>query len=155
MKRLSRQLLEATRQRLQLVEAFGKLEGTKTAENLQEAFTDEALDHTKYLWAAKMASAEGYPEIAAAFEEAAAEELVHAHTNLNYLMGMLVGFTEKNIQSAIEGETKANKTDYPEMAAVAKDEGFEEISEWFSALARTEGEHARWFKEAQSLLRKG
>ena len=154
MKRLSGKKLHEARQRLQLLEAFGKLEGTKTAENLQKAFEEEAADHVKYSCAAKMASAEGYPEISALFEEAALEELEHATKNLNHLSGVLIGLTARNIQNAIVGETKANKTDYPEMARVAQDEGFAEIAEWFEALAKTEGKHAQWFRDVQRTLGK-
>jgi len=155
MTHLSTKKLQEARSRLRLIEAFGKLEGTKTVENLQEAFADEAQDHVKYMCAAQMASAEGYPDVAALFEEASAEELVHAKKNLQYLSGIRIGLTERNIQDAIKGETKANKIDYPEMARAAEDEGFAEIAEWFEALVKTEGKHAQWFKEALQTLGEG
>lgn len=154
MKRLSEKNLQEVRQQLRLLETFGKLEGTKTAENLQKAFEDGAADHVKYLCAAKMASAEGYPEISALFEEAALEELEHATKNLTHLSGVLIGLTARNIQNAVEGETEANKTDYPEMARAAQDEGFADIAEWFEVIAKTRGKHAQWFRDAQRTLGK-
>ena len=37
---------------------------------------------------------------------------------------------------------------YPGMAATARDEGFDEISDWFETLAKAERSHANRFRKA-------
>jgi rubrerythrin len=56
-----------------------------------------------------------------------------------------IGNTEKNLKSAIEGETYEYTEMYPGMAKAARQEGFQELAEWFETLAKAEKSHAGRF----------
>jgi rubrerythrin len=133
------------------------LKGTKTHDNLKEAFAGESQANRRYLWMAKMADVEGYPEIAGNFRETAEGETGHAHGHLDYLKqvgdpatDLAIGDTTLNLKSAIAGETYEYTEMYPGMAKTARDEGFAEIADWFETLAKAEKSHAGRF---ESLLK--
>ena len=67
--------------------------------------------------------------------------------------GEPIGTTEENLVSAIVGETHEYTDMYPGMAATARDEGFEEIADWFDTLAKAEKSHAGRFQKALEGLR--
>ena len=52
-----------------------------------------------------------------------------------------VGSTEQNLRLASEGEASDRDNMYPEMARVAKDEGFDELAEKFALTADVEARH--------------
>ena len=60
---------------------------------------------------------------------------------------MPVGSTENNLKSAIEGEVYEYTEMYPGFAKTARDEGFDQIGEWFETLARAEKSHAGRFTQ--------
>jgi rubrerythrin len=66
--------------------------------------------------------------------------------------GVPVGGTEDNLKSAIEGETYEYTEMYPGFARTARDEGFEEVAEWFETLARAEKSHAGRFSQGLASL---
>ena len=66
--------------------------------------------------------------------------------------GEPVGPTEDNLKSAIAGETYEYTEMYPGFAKTARDEGFEEIAEWFETLARAERSHAGRFQKGLDSL---
>ena len=121
------------------------LKGTKTHENLKAAFAGESQANRRYLYFAKTADVEGYPEVASNFRETAEGETGHAHGHLDYLKrvgdpatGEPIGDTTKNLKASIAGETYEYTQMYPAFAKTAREEGFEEIAEWFETLARAE-----------------
>ena len=139
-----------------------KLDGTKTHQHLKEAFAGESQANRRYLYFAKVADIEGYPDVAGLFKDTADGETGHAHGHLDFLKqvgdpatGKPIGGTLKNLESAVAGETFEYETMYPGMAKTARDEGFEEISEWFETLAKAEKSHAGRFSKAADELRKG
>ena len=88
------------------------LEGTKTHENLKEAFAGESQANRRYLWFAQKADVEGYPDTSALFRSVAEGETGHAFGHFDFLAevgdpatGEPVGPTEDNLKSAIAGET--------------------------------------------------
>src|SRR5260370_20463139 len=96
------------------------LKGTKTHHNLKEAFAGESQANRRYLYFAKVADVEGLPEIAGNFKETADGETGHAHGHLDFLKpvgdpatGLPFGNTEKNLKSAIHGETHEDQSMYP------------------------------------------
>ncbi len=136
------------------------LKDTKTHTNLKEAFAGESQANRRYLYFAKVADVEGYPEIAGNFKETADGETGHAHGHLDYLKqvgdpatGLPIGGTEKNLKSAVAGETYEYETMYPGMAKTARDEGFDDIAEWFETLAKAEKSHAGRFKKMLDVLK--
>jgi len=135
------------------------LQGTKTHQNLKEAFAGESQANRRYLYFAKDADVEGYTEIAGNFKETADGETGHAHGHLSYLKqvgdpatGLPIGNTEKNLKAAIAGETYEYETMYPGMAKSAREEGFDDIAEWFETLAKAEKSHAGRFQKMLTLL---
>ncbi len=135
------------------------LKGTKTHENLKEAFAGESQANRRYLYFAKVADIEGYPDVAGLFKDTADGETGHAHGHLDYLKkvgdpatGKPIGDTSKNLASAVAGETYEYETMYPGMAKTARDEGFDDIAEWFETLAKAEKSHAGKFAQALKTL---
>ena len=130
------------------------LSGTKTHQNLKDAFAGESQANRRYLYFAKVADVEGYPEVAANFRETAEGETGHAHGHLDYLKkvgdpatGEPIGDSVKNLRAAIVSETYEYTQMYPGFAKAAREEGFEEIAEWFETLARAERSHAGRFQK--------
>ena len=132
------------------------LEGTQTHENLKAAFAGESQANRRYLYFAKVADIEGYPDIAGNFRDTAEGETGHAHGHLDYMKpvgdpatGLPIGETAENLAAAVAGETHEYTEMYPGMAKTAREEGFEEVADWFETLAKAEKAHAGRF---QSLL---
>ena len=120
-----------------------ELKGSKTAQNLADAFAGESQANRRYLYFAGKADVEGAPDVAAVFRATAEGETGHAHGHLEYLeqvgdpaTGLAIGATEQNLKSAIAGETHEYTDMYPGMAKTARDEGFDEIADWFETLAK-------------------
>jgi len=130
-----------------------ELKDSKTAQNLKDAFAGESQDNRRYLYFAQKADIEGAPDVAGVFRSTAEGETGHAHGHLEYLeevgdpaTGEPMGETEDNLKSAIAGETHEYTDMYPGMARTAREEGFEEIADWFETLAKAEKSHAGKFQ---------
>ena len=130
------------------------LAGSKTVENLKHAFAGESQANRRYLYFAKVADVEGYPDIAGLFRDTAEGETGHAHGHLDFLKvvgdpatGKPIGNTRKNLEAAVAGETYEFTEMYPGFAKTARDEGFEDVAEWFETLARAERSHAGRFQK--------
>jgi rubrerythrin len=138
---------------------MSELKGSETHKNLKYAFAGESQANRRYLYFAKIADVEGYPEVAGNFRDTAEGETGHAHGHLDYLKkagdpatDLPIGPTEDNLKSAIAGETHEYTDMYPGMAKTARTEGFAEIADWFETLAKAEKSHAgRFTKMLQSI----
>ena len=137
-----------------------ELKGSQTEANLKEAFAGESQANRRYLYFAQKADVEGQPEAAGLFRQTADGETGHAHGHLDYLKvvgdpatGEPIGNTEKNLRASIAGETYEYTEMYPGFAKVARNEGFEEIAEWFETLARAEKSHAGRFQKGLDSLK--
>ncbi len=131
------------------------LKNSSTHENLKHAFAGESQANRRYLYFAKIADVEGNPDIAGLFRDTAEGETGHAHGHLDYIKqvgdpatGEPLGDTRKNLKAAIAGETYEYTEMYPSFAKKAREEGYEEIAEWFETLARAEKSHAGRFQRA-------
>tara|TARA_B100000953_G_scaffold34017_1_gene26939 strand:- start:5 stop:421 length:417 start_codon:yes stop_codon:yes gene_type:complete len=132
------------------------LEGSQTLENLKAAFAGESQANRRYLYFAKVADIEGYPDIAGNFRDTADGETGHAHGHLDYIKkvgdpatGLPIGDTLENLAAAVAGETYEYTEMYPGMAKTAREENHDDIADWFETLAKAEKSHAGRF---QSLL---
>ena len=132
------------------------LKGTKTEKALQDAFAGESKANRRYLYFANMADIEGAPEVANVFRNTAEGETGHAHGHMEYLIqggagdpetGLAAGNVVEALESAIAGETHEYTDMYPGMAKTARDEGYDEIADWFETLAKAERSHANKFKK--------
>jgi rubrerythrin len=134
---------------------MAELKGSKTEQNLKDAFAGESQANRRYLYFAKVADVEGYPDIAGLFKDTADGETGHAHGHLDFLKkvgdpatGKPIGPTDKNLAAAVAGETYEYTEMYPSMAKTARAEGFDDIAEWFETLAKAEKSHAGRFQKA-------
>ncbi|WP_428263753.1 rubrerythrin family protein [Haliangium sp.] len=135
------------------------LKGSKTHDNLKAAFAGESQANRRYLYFAKTADVEGHPDLAGLFRDTAEGETGHAHGHLDFLKKVgdpatdePIGSTEQNLKAAIAGETYEYTEMYPGFAKTAREEGFEEIAEWFETLARAERSHAGRFQKGLDTL---
>ena len=135
------------------------LKGTETAQNLKDAFAGEIQAIRRCLYLAQKAEVEGLNDVAAVFRSTAERETGHAHGHLEYLeevgdpaTGKPIGATADNLRAAVAGETHEYTDMYPGMARTAREEGFEEIAEWFETLAKAEKSHAGRFQKALDAL---
>jgi rubrerythrin len=129
------------------------LSKSKTVENLKAAFAGESQANRRYLYFASKADVEGFNDAAAVFRSTAEGETGHAFGHLEFLAevgdpatGEPIGSTSENLKAAIAGETHEYTDMYPGMAKTARDEGFDEIADWFETLAKAEKSHAGKFQ---------
>ncbi len=131
------------------------LAASKTLQNLKDAFAGESQANRRYLYFAQKADIEGHNDVAAVFRSTAEGETGHAHGHLEFMeavgdpaTGLPIGETSNNLKAAIAGETHEYTDMYPGMARTARDEGFDEIADWFETLAKAEKSHAGRFQRA-------
>ncbi len=135
------------------------LKGSKTEENLKAAFAGESQANRRYLFFARQADIEGYPDAAGVFKNTADGETGHAFGHLEFLKetgdpatGLPIGDTAENLKAAVAGETYEYTEMYPGFAKTAREEGHAEIAEWFETLARAEKSHAGKFQATADSL---
>ena len=140
---------------------MANLKGTKTHKNLKDAFAGESQANRRYLYFAKQADIEGYPDVGGLFRDTAEAETGHAHGHLDYLKpagdpatDKPIGSTEENLGAAVAGETYEYTEMYPGMSKTARSEKFDQIAEWFETLAKAEKSHAGRFQKALDTLEK-
>jgi rubrerythrin len=130
------------------------VKGTKTEQSLKEAFAGESQANRRYLYFANQADIAGANDVAVVFRSTAEGETGHAHGHMEYLIeggagepgtGMPAKTVAEALQAAIAGETHEYTDMYPGMAKTARDEGFDEIADWFETLAKAERSHANKF----------
>ena len=130
---------------------MSKLSGTRTEANLRQAFAAECEANGRFLYFAQRAEAEGYPDIAALLRSLAQGELGHAVGHLDFVCddgeedggaGPSGPTTEDNLKAAIQDETREYTEVYPAYAQTARDEGFDDVADWFETVARAERSHA-------------
>jgi rubrerythrin len=131
------------------------LKGSKTEQNLKDAFAGESQANRRYLYFSKVADIEGLPDVAGLFRDTADGETGHAHGHLDFLKqsgdpatGKPIGTTTLNLAAAVAGETYEYTEMYPSMAKAAREEGFTDIAEWLETLAKAEKSHAGRFQKA-------
>lgn len=135
------------------------LKNSKTLQNLKDAFAGESQANRRYLYFAAKADVEGYNDVAAVFRSTAEGETGHAHGHLEYMesvgdpaTGLPIGGTSDNLKAAVAGETHEYTDMYPGMTKTAREEGFDEIADWFETLGKAERSHANRFTKALETL---
>ncbi len=130
-----------------------QLSGTKTEQNLWNAFAGESQARNKYTYYASVAKKEGYEQIAAIFLETADNEKEHAKLHLKALLG--INGTRENLAAAAAGESDEWMEMYPRMAAEARAEGFADIAAIFEGIGEIEKAHQERFKALLTGLEQG
>lgn len=132
-----------------------ELKGTKTEKNLQEAFAGESQARNKYTYYASKAKKDGYEQIAAIFEETAANEKEHAKMWFKLLHGGAVPSTTENLLDAANGENYEWTDMYEQMAKDADEEGFPEIAAKFRQVAAIEKHHEERYRKLLENINEG
>ncbi|TCS83106.1 rubrerythrin family protein [Tepidibacillus fermentans] len=129
---------------------------SKTLQNLKTAFAGESQANRRYLYFAKKADVESLADVSSSFQRIADGETSHAFGHFDMILkfgggdpvtDLPVGSTEDNLKSAIAGEEYEFSEMYPGFAKIAREEGYDEIAEWFEVMAKSEKAHANTFKK--------
>ncbi len=126
---------------------------SKTEENLKFAFAGESQARNKYTFFAEVAINEGFEQIAAIFEETAANEKAHAERLFNFLKG--IGGTKQNLKTAIEGEHYEWTQMYSTFEREARKEGLTEIADALKEIAEVEEQHEKRYGKLLKNLEEG
>jgi rubrerythrin len=143
-----------------------ELKGSRTEKNLLASFAGESQARNRYTYFASQARKDGYMQIADIFEETASQEKEHAKRFFSFLKGGdveivaafpagVVGGTVDNLTAAAMGENHEHTTMYPGFAAVAKEEGFEEIARLWNAVSVAEKQHEKRYRDLAENIGKG
>ncbi len=129
------------------------LNGSKTEKNILTAFAGESQARNRYTYFASQAKKEGYVQIQSIFEETANHEKEHAKRLFKYLEtgseveitagfpAGTIGTTLENLKESAGGENYEYTTMYPDFAAIAREEGFDDIAKTFESIAVAELYH--------------
>jgi len=131
------------------------LKGTKTEQNLMEAFAGESQARNKYTYFASKAKKDGYEQIAAIFQETADNEKEHAKIWFKLLNGGDVPTTTENLKAAADGENFEWTDMYDRMAKEAREEGFNDIAFLFEAVGKIEKEHEARYRKLLENIEEG
>ena len=123
-----------------------ELKGSRTEANLMAAFAGESQARNKYTYYASKAKKDGYEQIAAIFEETAANEKEHAKIWFKLLHDGIPG-TMDNLKDAAAGENFEWTDMYAQFAAEAKEEGFDHIAYLFEEVGKIEKEHEERYRK--------
>ena len=131
---------------------MSKYSGTKTEQNLKDAFAGESQARNKYTFYASVAKKAGYEQMAALYLETADQEKEHAKMWFKELHGG-VGTPEANLEDAAAGENYEWTDMYARMAREAREEGFEDLAVKFELVAKGEAAHERRYKKLLESLK--
>ncbi len=142
------------------------LQGTQTEKNLLTAFAGESQARNRYTYFASKARKEGYRQISEIFEETANQEKEHAKRLFKFLEGGeaevsasfpagVIGTTKENLMAAAGGEKYEWSEMYPGFAKTAKEEGFDQIADVFTAIAVAEKQHEKRYNELRANIESG
>ena len=143
-----------------------KLEQSETLQCLINAFAGESQARNKYTFFAKQAKKEGYEYISQVFLDTAENEKEHAklfykhiphaeHHIVNGAYPFFLGETCENLIAAAKGEKEEWEYVYKHGAQIAKDEGFDEISDLFNGILQVEKYHSHRFEQLADELKLG
>ena len=134
---------------------MAQLKGSRTEQCLKDAFAIESQVQLRYTYFANRADLEGQSDVAALFRSSAQGETGHAHGHLEFLeqagdpaTGLPIGTTRQNLEAAVASEAHESTHVYPEMAKTAREEGFDDIADWFETLAKAERSHTIRYEKA-------
>jgi rubrerythrin len=134
---------------------MAELKGSRTEQCLKEAFAIESQVQLRYMYFANKADLEGKSDVAALFRSSAQGETGHAHGHLEFLeqsgdpaTGLPMGNTRQNLAAAVASEMNESTHVYPAMARTAREEGFDDIADWFETLAKAEKSHTLRYQKA-------
>ena len=131
------------------------LKGTKTEQNLMNAFAGESQAHTKYLYYASKAKKDGFEQIAELFRETALNEKEHAKLWFKFLHEGDIPTTTKNLADAAAGENYEWTDMYEDMAKQAIEDGFPELAVKFRSVGAIEKRHEERYRKLLQNIEEG
>jgi len=142
------------------------LKGSRTEKNILTAFAGESQARNRYTYFASKAKKEGFVQISEIFTETADQEKEHAKRLFKLLEGGevevtasfpagVVGSTVDNLKESAAGENHEHMEMYPEFAVIAREEGFAEIAEIFTAIAVAEKQHEKRYLDLVANIEAG
>ena len=145
---------------------MASLKGTRTEKNLLTAFAGESQARMRYTYFASQAKKDGYVQISAIFAETADQEKEHAKRFFKFLEGGeveisgtfpagVIGTTLENLKAAAAGEHEEWSQMYPEFAAIAREEGFDDIGEVFEMVSVAEKQHEKRYNDLAANIETG
>lgn len=145
---------------------MASVKGTETEKNLLKSFAGESQAKNRYTFFAKVAGKENYYQIADIFLETAENELQHAKTMFKHLEGGMaeitasypagvIGSTEENLEAAAAGEHEEYADLYPGFAKTAEEEGFNNITAMYRAIANVEAQHEKRYRVLLANVKEG
>lgn len=134
---------------------MSKYAGTKTEQNLLQAFAGESEARNKYTFYASVAKKAGYEQMAALYLETADQEKEHAKMWFKELHGGSIGGVEENLADAAAGENYEWTDMYARMAREAEEEGFTALAQKFLYVAKVEAAHEKRYLQLLEHLKEG
>ena len=142
------------------------IKGTRTEQNLLNAFAGESQARSRYVYFSSVAKKEGFEHIAAVFAETAEQEKEHAKRFFSFLEGGMVeitasypagivGTTKDNLEAAAAGENEEWTELYPAFAEIALEEGFPKVASAFKMIAKVEAEHEKRYRKLLANVEEG
>ncbi len=142
------------------------LKGSRTEQNLLKSFAGESQARNRYTYFAGVARKEGYVQIADIFEETSNQEKEHAKRFFKFLEGGdlevsatfpsgKIGTTAENLLAAATGEHEEHTDLYPAFAAIAKEEGFDEIAAVWGFISVAEKQHEKRYRDMLANIENG
>ena len=132
---------------------MAELKGSRTEQALQQAFAAESQATWRYRYFAAVAEFEGLEAAATRFKEAAESDALSAQGNIDFLRqsgdpmtGLPLGETIDNLAAAVASDQRLAVESYPELARQAREEGFDDVADWFETLAKAKRRHAALFQ---------
>jgi len=113
----------------------------------------------RYLYFARIADIEGFPDVAQLFRDLAESGVCNAHGHLDFLKrigdpdtDLPIGETDQNLIAAISSTTREQTGLYPLLAQTAANEGLLDIANWFETMTKTKKTHEAKLRKALDLL---
>jgi len=123
---------------------LGVAKGTEVQEAVEKNFKGETTEVGIYFAMARQAQRQGFPEIAEVLKTIALEEGWHA-ARFAELNGLISQDTKRNLENMLNGEIGANNGK-KQAAIKAKEEGVDEVHDFFDESSRDEARHAKALK---------
>jgi len=142
---------------------MGKFRESRTAKNLLTSFAGESQARNRYTYFERQAREDGFIQIADIFEETANQECEHALRFFKFFNGGeleitwrfpagVVKTTYENLIAAADGERYEHTQMYPGFAQIARDEGFQRAADTWEAIAVSEKQHEKRYRELAANL---
>ena len=133
-----------------------EFEQSTTYHNLKKAFEDEAKLYFRYKFFLSVSEFEGLEKISKLLRDFSESSLDNVQGNMDYLRnfkdpssGVPLGNTSQNLSSLLQTEIEQTSLLYPQMAKVAREEGFTDIASWFDTLEKLKRIHVQKIREAK------